>query len=433
MKFRSTDGWLWPLLVLAVSVAAGTSVPAFAEDPPPVSWSAQLRSTAYFLQQAEPGSTEIEDRLPLYEQVDVGVGSLLDGALDFRFSGRYADDLRFDGGVPQDTKWFVGYALARFDPMRTRLRAGRQFIQEGTIFATLDGGWLSLQPSRRWRVNAWAGSTSPYDRAFEFGDDFRYGARASWLATRNLTLSAWGAQRTQDGSTLAGRFGGEVNVRPLPSVRVVARGTYETERSELERFDALLSWRHRPSWPLFRGQYLLRNQRYQAGSWWSRFGDNLHAVQLLRGSLRWTNHRGIGGELQGFGSYVDERKNGEIGAAFLAPHLRLGVGYLSGDGGEQLRVYGDVDWTFAQRLDVAAGATFAEYAVVPDPTEGLTRDLATYYARGELMIIPGVELMSELQVLTNPVYTSDVRVLVGLDLMAGRGASRVGIGSGGRL
>jgi hypothetical protein len=109
------------------------------------------------------------------------------------------------------------------------------------------------------------------------------------------------------------------------------------------------------------------------------------------------------------------------------------VGYLSGDGGEQLRVYGDVDWTFAQRLDVAAGATFAEYAVVPDPTEGLTRDLATYYARGELMIIPGVELMSELQVLTNPVYTSDVRVLVGLDLMAGRGASRVGIGSGGRL
>jgi hypothetical protein len=49
------------------------------------------------------------------------------------------------------------------------------------------------------------------------------------------------------------------------------------------------------------------------------------------------------------------------------------------------------------------------------------------------MLVPGVEFMSELQVLTNPVYTSDVRVLVGLDLMAGRGASRVGLGSGGRI
>jgi hypothetical protein len=424
-------GWLLPLLALVALAICPALTPAVAQEPPPVHWSAQLRSTGYFLQQAEPGASEVEDRLPFYEQVDAGVGNLLGGMLDFRFSGRYADDVRFDGGVPQDTKWFVGYARARFVPMRTQLRVGRQFIQEGALSSTLDGGWVSLRPHKQWRAAAWVGATAPGDRAFEFGEDLRYGGRVSWYAMRELTLGAWAAQRTEDGTTLASKVGGEAIVRPLRTLSLLGRGTWETERSELERLDMLLTWQHRPDWPRFRGQYVQRSQRYETGSWWEQFGDDLHDVQLLRGSLRWTNERGLGGELIGFGNYVDERRNGGLGAAFIAPHVRVGTGYLSGDAGQTLRFYGDVDWTFAHRLDVAAGAAFESYGVIPDPNDNQLRDLATYYVRGEYKIIPGLEFMSELQVLDNPVYSSDVRLLVGLDLMAGRGASRVGLGSGG--
>lgn len=431
MKHRWKGGRLMPLLALATTVTAAFCTPVVAQESPPVHWSAQLRSTGYFLQQAEPGATKVEDRLPFYEQVDAGVGNLLDGALDFRFSARYADDLRYSGGVPQDTKWFVGYARARFEPMHTQLRVGRQFIQEGALSSTLDGGWLMLRPHRQWRAAAWVGSTVPGNRAFEFGDDARYGGRVSWYAMRALTLGAWADQRTKDGTTLATRVGGEAVIRPLKTLSVLGRGTWETERSKLDRMDVLLTWQQKREWPRFRGQYVQRSQRYEAGSWWEQFGDSLHEVKLVRGSLRWTNQRGIGGELIGFGNYVDERKNGGAGMAFIAPHVRVGTGYLSGDAGETLRLYGDVDWTFAHRLDVAAGAAFESYGVVPDPDDAQLRDLATYYVRGEYMITPGLEVMTELQALTNPVYKNDVRLLVGLDLMAGRGASRVGLGSGG--
>jgi hypothetical protein len=431
MKHRSTGGWLLLFLALVTSGLAAWTGAARAQESPPVHWSAQLRSTGYFLQQAEPGATEVEDRLPFYEQVDAGVGNLLGGTLDFRFSGRYADDARFDGGVPQDTKWFVGYANARFQPMHTQVRVGRQFIQEGGLHAALDGGWLSLRPHRQWRMNAWVGSTAPGNRAFEFGDDVRYGGRVAWKATRQISLGAWGAQRTEDGTTLATEFGGEALVRPLRTLKLLARGTWETERSVLERADVLAVWQHRPDWPQLRGQFVQRSQRYEVGSWWEQFGDDLHDVQLLRGSARWTNEKGIGGELRGFGNYVDDRKNGAVGVGFIAPHLRVGVGYMSGDSGETTRFYGDVDWTFAHRIDVAAGASFESYGVVPDPTDDELRDLVSYYARGEVLILPGVEFMSELQILDNPIYSSDVRLLVGLDLMAGRGASRIGIGSGG--
>jgi len=147
--------------------------------------------------------------------------------------------------------------------------------------------------------------------------------------------------------------------------------------------------------------------------------------------VRWRNTRGLGGEVLGFGSFIDERKTAQIGAAFLAPHLRLGAGFLGGDAGEQIRVFGDVDWSFAHRLDLSAGAAFVEYAIVENPADSQMRDLTTYYARAKLIIVPGAELLTELQVLDNPFYNHDVRLLVGLDLAAGRGASRYGLGSGG--
>ena len=422
---------LFVALALGLSGLAWPAGPARADEAPPITWSTQLRSTAYFLQQAEPGETEVQDRLPFYEQVDAGVGGLFDGKLDMRFSGRYAKDAQFSGGVPEEGKWFVGYARLRLDPGRTQIRVGRQFIQEGTYFATIDGGWLSFQPHPQWRIHAWTGSTASATRKFEFGDDFRVGARALWVVNSRLRFGVLGGHRTRDGLTLRTPVGAEAVFTPARPLRSLLRANYDLETEELDRFDALLMWRRRPDLPEAQLQYIFRRQEYEVGSWWEQFRESLHAVQLLRGSVRWRNARGLGGELLGFGSFIDERTTAQIGVGFLAPHLRLGAGFLGGDAGEQIRLYGDVDWSFAHRLDLSAGAAFIEYAIVEDPAESQMRDLTTYYARAQLMIVPGAELMTELQILDNPFYKHDVRLLVGLDLAAGRGASRYGLGSGG--
>jgi len=431
---RPTDRPCLPLCVvlLLALTGAGEAIGADGADAQaPPSWSAQLRSTAYFLEQAEPGESEVQARLPFYEHFNAHAGGLLDDRLDLRFSGRYASDAQFDGGVAEEGKWFVGYARLRLEPWQMQLRAGRQFIQEGTVFATIDGGWVSLRPVPRLGLSAWGGVTSPSARQFEFGDDFRAGGRASYMFSRGLRLSAWGENRSRDGRTLAIPVGGELLARPIPTLRTLVRGAWDLQSEEFERADLMLNWRHRRSWPTVQAHYLIRTQAYESGSWWEQFSEDLHDVQLLRGSVRWTNAKGIGGELRGFSSFVDERKETQIGAAFLAPHLRAGLALLDGDAGEQLRFYGDVNWTFAERLDTAAGVSFTNYALVPDPTSDQERDLTSMFARAGYRIAPGAELMTELQYLDNPFYKSDVRVLVGLDLMAGRGASRLGFGSGG--
>lgn len=427
----------WPVsgavvaLLLAGSLLAGQSPDASAVENAPVTWTAQSRSTAYFRQEAAPGTTEVEDRLPFYENVDLGAANLLGGRVDLRFSGRYAEDFQVDEAFDENGKWFVGYARYHMDRWRTQVRGGRQFIQEGTLFSTLDGGWVSLQPHPQWMVRGWAGSTSPGQREFEFGDDFRYGGRVVWNAAPRLRFSAWSERQKLAGQTLSLPIGGEVVARPMSTMRALARGSYDLDRSELDRVDLMVNWRHRRDWPTVDVQYLARSQGYEAGTWWEQFRDDLYAVQLVRGSVRWTDRRGVGGELQGFGSFIDERRTGQVGAALLAPHVRLGVAMLGGDAGEQFRIYGDVDYVYRETVDLAAGASFIEYALVEDPTSDQQRDLTTYFARAAWTFTPGARLSTELQVLNNPIYDSDVRLLVGLDLFAGGGASRYGLGTGG--
>ena len=102
---------------------------------------------------------------------------------------------------------------------------------------------------------------------------------------------------------------------PLRPLRSLVRANYDLETEELDRLDVMLKWRRRQDLPQAQLQYILRRQEYEAGSWWEQFRENLHAVQLLRGSVRWRNTRGLGGEVLGFGSFIDERKTAQIGGA----------------------------------------------------------------------------------------------------------------------
>lgn len=396
----------------------------------PVTWSAQLRSTAYILEQAAPGTTDVSARTPFYQQFQGGAGGLANGQLDLRFSARYAKDFQYADTIADQGKWFVGYARYQNDFWKSQVRGGRQFIQEGTVFATMDGLWVSAQPKAGLQTNAWVGVTAPSGREFEFGDDLRAGARATWRASRTLRVGAWIEQRTGGGQTQARPIGAEIYARPIPTVRAIARGSWDAGRQELDRVDLTAGWQERRSWPDVQLQYIARSQGYVAGSWWDQFSEDLHTLRILRGSARWTDARGIGGELRSFGSFVGGERQGRIGAAFLAPHLRAGLSYLGGASGQQLHLYGDVNGTWRDRFDLAAGASFAEYALVEDPTEDQQRDLTTWFARVGFDLVEGARLTTEFQALTNPIYKDDMRLLIGLDLVAGRNATRFGIGGG---
>ena len=111
--------------------------------------------------------------------------------------------------------------------------------------------------------------------------------------------------------------------------------------------------------------------------------------------------------------------------------LDVGVAFGSGDAGEDMRFYGDAHYRFFDALDLSAGAVFAEYALVEDAPDDESRDLVTMFLRARYEVMPGLRVRAEFQSLENPLFSDDTRVLLGVDLAAGRGATRFGLGAGG--
>ena len=417
---------LWTMVAVA---------PAFAQSDVPVSWQAQLRSTAYFYQSEAAETGEKLSYAPLYEHFDVSVGQLAQGRLDFRVSGRFATDLGEDDVIVTEDHLYAAYANLRVSPFDARIRVGRQFLQEGTNRHTLDGVWLGFRPLRQWQIHAWAGGEAPVTREFEaadFGDDAAYGVRILGRVHARARVSAWFATRQNGGETTSTPLGGELMVTPVRGWRALVRGSFDAEREEFERFDLLTQIAPRRDLPVVTIQYIDRKPVIDGDSFFAIFAEDLERVSLLRGAARYELDNGFGGEIEAARSAVDENSTTRFGVAALAPYLRLGVATTSGDAGENLRWYGDAHYRLLDdALELSAGAVFAEYALVEDAPDDEQRDLVTTFVRARYELRNGVRVRAEFQALENPLFSEDTRVLLGLDLTTGRGTSRFGLGAGG--
>lgn len=399
-------------------------------------WSAQLRSTAYFYQVEDQTEAET-DFLPFYEHFDLSVSRLAGDRLDLRFSGRFAADAGDEGAVTGEEKFYAGYAGLSFDRWQTRARVGRQFVQEGMNRHTLDGVWVALRPARLWQVHAWGGGEAPVARDFEvadFGDDSVVGARVVGQIHRRARIGAWFATRKSAGETSATPLGGELMWSPSRALRALVRGNYETEASEFERFDLLTQIQPRPDFPMLTVQFVDRKPVIESSSYFARFNESIERVQVLRTALRYEGDSGIGAEFESFSSWVDDRSTNRVGLALLVPHARVGWSTKTGDAGDDLRFYGDVNYHVGHWLQLAGGATFSEYSLLGDEQENdeaTDRELVTLFGRARATLKQGVRFTVEVQSLENPFYSEDVRLLLGLDLAMGRGASNFGWGTGG--
>jgi hypothetical protein len=195
----------------------------------------------------------------------------------------------------------------------------------------------------------------------------------------------------------------------------------------------LARWTPAEHLPVLTLQILDRRPRIDAGSYFVRFVENLERIRLGRANLRYETPRGLGGELEYFGSFIEDRTASRIGAALLGPHLRLGYSVQFGDSGEENRWYGDANLGLLPWLTLQGGAALSTYALLEDQPDSAERDLTTAFGRLQARLRPGMTLSAEVQSLENPFFSEDVRFLVGLDLLAGGGASRFGLGTGGWL
>ena len=433
----------WATAVLAAVAVALVSSPARAAGSPsgaggwdvPVTWWVASRTTGYWYESLDPETGVSLQRMSFLQSLDGSVAQLWDGHLDFRFAGRFADADRFPGSETNESRWLVGYAQLRAATWQTRGRLGRMFLQEGPARHTLDGAWVAVQPLRRVELRLWGGSQAPADLDFDVRsiDTFlACGARLLGTLTPALRLGLSFAQWDEEGDVAARPVGAEATWFPAMGLRTFARAEYETESEEWRRLEVLGDYVPGRGSPwLFRAQYLDRLPSFEQTSYFARFAADAERIRAARASARYQLPNGWGGECEYFTSFLDTRTSARLGGALLFKYGRVGYSALLGDTGEESQWYGDVNVPVQPWIRLAAGAVVSTYALVEDAPADAERDLVTLFGRATLDLFHGVRGIAEVQGLQNPDYDEDVRVLLGLDLLAGRGATDFGLWQGG--
>ena len=397
----------------------------------PLTWWVASRTTGYWYESIDPATGATQQRPSFLQGVDGSVAQLWDGHLDLRFAARFARADLYPGFESNDSRWYVGYAQVRAAPWKVRGRLGRMFLQEGPAHHTLDGAWIGIEPLRRVALHAWGGTQAPDDLDFDVRsiESFQaYGARVLGTLAPELQLALSYAQWDEEGEVAERPVGAEVTWFPLGGLRTFARAEYETEEESWRRLEVLADYVPRRGSPwLFRAQALERTPWIENTSYFSRF-DDLERIRAARASARYQRPDGFGGEFESFTSVLDTRTSWRLGGAVLFKYGRLGYSALFGDSGEESQWFGNVDVPVQTWVRVAAGAVVSTYALFEDAPEAEERDLITLFGRATVEPWPGVRGVAEVQGLQTPDFDHDVRVLLGLDLLAGRGATSFGLG-----
>ncbi len=419
-------------LGLLLAAAAVLAAPV-SSTPETHSWWLNLRSTGYLHQTADDTGIQ-QDHFKAYQHVSGTVSGLAGGRVTLRASGRLADDLSDDGYARENARLYTGYAEFKATP-RLRARLGRQFLQTGVAGLSMDGVWVSMRPQRRWDISAWGGARSPYGLDSEIGslkDDAVFGGRVGVTLSPGLRVALSGYSRDRDGITAERPVGLETTASIARRLRLVGRVAYDLEHEDWGRMEALARWTPAYNLPVLTLQMIDRRPAIDAASYFARFA-NMKRIRLVRAVARYESPRRIGGELEYTGSFIDDRTSSRIGVALLLPDVRLGYSLRLGDAGEESAFYGDVSRRLLPWLWVSGHASLVTYALLEDAPVQDERDLTTLSGRLRFELRPGVQLLAEVQSLTNPYYDEDVRFLLGLNVSMARGVSRLGLDRGGWL
>ncbi|MHB8080264.1 MAG: hypothetical protein ACYDIE_13530 [Candidatus Krumholzibacteriia bacterium] len=418
------------MLASAPGVARAGGLTLLAPQP---SWSLSLRSTGYAFQTADRLDATT-DQLRFYQQFAGSASGLAGGRITLRGSGRYASSPAAWPTGFANGKLYTGYVEARLAP-RLRARAGRQFLQSGVAGLTLDGASLAYALPRGGEASVWGGARAPLGSTFalgRFADDIAAGGRIAFAPAAAHRFALSGAYRERGGVVSERPVGFEYTTTAVRHLRALARAAYDLEGDRWARLEAQAAWQQAPQRPAVTLQLVDRRPSIDAASWFARFTD-VRRIRLARGAVRWERRSRFGGELEYVGSFVDTRASSRVGLALLLPHGRLGYSVRTGDAGEENSFYGEAAWQACRWLRLEGEASYLTYALIADAPASDERDLTTLVARACARLRPGLDVTAEVQRLDNPLYSSDVRCLLGVDLALARGTSRYGLDRGGWL
>ena len=399
--------WTWPLAAQSVNARFSTSL---------YTWERQL------------SETESQNRLRLYQTLQLTVGQMAGQKLSAHFYGQLSGDLAQsaeDDPIPRVYNFYLQWYDRK--GVLERVKLGRLRSYAGVAYGTVDGVDVSLRFGKYFKLGGFVGALVPFSNRVEVGnwdDHHAFGLR---LSTRQLL-----------GSTILLSFV-QRNRRPAPYAQpgryTQKRLTFQSLEQRLVGIDVYRRFGRRAT-AYARLDYDLLQERVRRGQVelnlqpaerWRVTLDFMHRAPLLEAnSIFWVFQTST---IQDFGlraswqvrpawslyadvGYVNYASDETVrfGLGVRGPYGFLGYNFRSGYGGASNGVNANFRYPLTLQVGVIASLGFSRYSLFRedfDKYSATTGSLGFYFrpARSFSLDVLG-------QALSNRFYKRDARIFV---------------------
>lgn len=287
-----------------------------------------------------------------------------------------------------------------------QFRLGRQFLYAGAITGTFDGLWLNgrVLPDLNFRLLV--GTVAPYQRTFEALDwdqGNALGAFASYRSPAIGKLEVSFFQKYRSGAAYWRQVEAALTGQYRNALAYFARVDYNLLSSEFQGMRYRLTYRQ-PCWSLS-GEYNSQKPRIYEDSFFAIFEVEAYNQFRLAGTYNISRLQ-LG--LQYLYTILEEDNDQRLIGTVSYRYGTIGLVYQSGFGGDNLGLYGDVNYPILPRLWLKLYSSYYNYerAMTNLSQDALAFSAGLRYRLGELFVLSG-----EVQQSSNAIYKNDWRGL----------------------
>jgi len=307
--------------------------------------------------------------------------------------------------VDWDEQFYNLYLNWKIAKKRLQFRLGRQFLYDGVINGTMDGLLVTVQPTQKLNLKAFAGLETPFNRDFQTvnSDSNAIGGYASYRFSRGFNANVSYFRRERNDQTVWQIIGAALHGVYKDNLYYQAQIDHNLESGEIQGMRYRLNYYYQ-NWS-FSGEFNNQKPRIFEDSFFRIFEQE--AFNQIRGGVTYRiNQYQVG--LQYLLTSYEKDETHQLIANLGNRWGLVGLVFQDGYAGDNIGIYGDVRYPVIPQLTVKLYSSyynFQRHLVEIDEN-------ATAFSGGfDFRPVKFLSIQAEVQESINSFYDNDLRGL----------------------
>ncbi len=301
------------------------------------------------------------------------------------------------------------YVQWRHRTGKWQLRVGRQFLFAGVWNGTYDGAVLSARASRSVQLRLLVGVRAPYERGMRWNapeQGVSIGAFATWDASSKVRFTFSGVHQQKKGMVLWQLLGLGISGRLRTGLHVTTNLEYNVPTHSVQLFRQLVTY-DRGAWQLGL-EFNHQTPRILENSYFRIF--KIRGYRQIRSSVGYRLPQALI-SLQYLYTWYRRDRNHQVIVGVNRRWGNVGLVFQDGFGGNNVGIYGDVQYTLGGKVTLRAHSSYYNYQRY---AMEMGEEAAAYAVGMTYRPVSGLRLEGDLQQSINSFYINDLRILLRL-------------------